>query len=142
MQTTKPSLHRERNLETYQKHKKEVLWQITVPLVAAGVIVLLMMAVSLSSEVDQSRLADISLIWIIIPNLAAALFAIFILAAMVYGLIKLISILPYYAYKTQMFFKNVDARIRSVDNRMVEPFIKGKTSSASFRKLIEQLFLR
>lgn len=142
MQNTKPPLPGERNPETYQKHQKEVLWQITIPLIAGLVILLLLMVGSVSSAINQSRIADISLIWIILPNLAMALITLIILVGLIYGLIKLIGILPYYTQKIQVFFDLIKDRAKNIDDRLIEPIIKGKTTSASLRKLKDQLFRR
>lgn len=142
MNETKLPLNNERNPETHQQHKKEVLWQITVPLILGVLVILLLASLSVSSAVNQSRLADISLIWIILPNLMMALIIIFMLAGMVYGLMKLTGILPFYAQKVQMFFNIVKTQTQKIDERLVEPVIKGKTSTASLRKLLQQLFGR
>ena len=142
MQNTKLPRPGERNPETYQKHQKEVLWQITIPLIAGLVILLLLMVGSVSSAINQSRMADISLIWIILPNLAMALITLIILMGLIYGLIKLIGILPYYTQKIQVFFNLFKDRAQNIDDRLIEPIIKGKTTSASLRKLKDQLFRR
>lgn len=142
MQNTKSPLPRERNPETYQKHQKEVLWQITIPLIAGLVILLILMVGCVSSAINQSRMADISLIWIILPNLVMALITLIILVGLIYGLIKLIGILPYYTQKIQVFFNLIKDRAQNIDDRLIEPIIKGKTTSASLRKLKDQLFRR
>ena len=82
-----------KNLETHEKHRKEVVWQIFLPLAVGVLLMLILMAVSISSAVNQSRLADISLMWIILPNLFVALFVIVLLAVMIYGIMKLTSVL-------------------------------------------------
>lgn len=139
MNNVKPPLTSDRNPETYQKHKKEVLWQITIPLVIGVLVILMMAAGSVLPAVDQSRMADISLIWIILPNMVIALLMILMLAGMVFGLMKLTGIVPFYARKVQIFFNRVNSQTQKIDDRIVEPILKGKTSSASFRKLIQQV---
>lgn len=140
MDTDTPHPIKMKNLETRQKHRKEVIWQIFLPLAVGVLLILILMAVSVSSAVNQSRLADISLMWIILPNLFVALFVIVLLAGMIYGIIKLTSVLPYYLYKVQVFFNQIKAQIQKMDDRMVEPVIKGKSVSASLKKLARQLF--
>ncbi len=140
MDTDTPHPIKMKNLETHQKHRKEVIWQIFLPLAVGVLLILILMAVSVSSAVNQSRLADISLMWIILPNLFVALFVIVLLVGMIYGIIKLTSVLPYYLYKVQVFFNQIKAQIQKMDDRMVEPVIKGKSVSASLKKLARQLF--
>ncbi len=142
MNETKLPPTRERNPETHQKHKKEVLWQITVPIILGILVILLLASLSVLSTDNQSRLADISLIWIVLPLMVIALVVIFMLVGMVYGLMKLTGVLPFYAQRVQMFFDNVNSQTQKVDNRLVEPVLKGKTSTASLRKLLQQLFGR
>ena len=140
MATDTPQFKSKKNLETHQKHQKEVIWQIFLPLAIGVLLILILMAVSVSSAVNQSRLADISLMWIILPNLFVALFVIVLLAVMIYGIMKLTSVLPTYTYKLQVFFNLVKTQIQKMDDRMVEPVIKGKSASASLKKLARQLF--
>ncbi|HSQ27334.1 MAG TPA: hypothetical protein VLM80_09440 [Anaerolineales bacterium] len=140
MDTDTPHPIKMKNLETHQKHRKEVIWQIFLPLAVGVLLILILMAVSVFSAVNQSRLADISLMWIILPNLFVALFVIVLLVGMIYGIIKLTSVLPYYLYKVQVFFNQIKAQIQKMDDRMVEPVIKGKSVSASLKKLARQLF--
>lgn len=135
-----PDTPKMKNLETHEKHRKEVVWQIFLPLAVGVLLMLILMAVSISSAVNQSRLADISLMWIILPNLFVALFVIVLLAVMIYGIMKLTSVLPTYTYKLQVFFNQIKAQIRKMDDRLVEPVIKGKSTSASLKKLSRQLF--
>jgi hypothetical protein len=142
MNSTKSTLPREHNPETFQKHQKEVLWQITAPLIICVVVIILLMAVSVSPAVEQSLWADISLIWIILPNMVIALLMIVLLAGLIYGLIKLTGVMPYYAHKVQGFFNQVKYHTQKMDNRLVEPIVKGKAVSASVRKLFEELFQR
>jgi hypothetical protein len=135
-----PDPQKMKNLETHEKHRKEVVWQIFLPLAVGVLLMLILMAVSISSAVNQSRLADISLMWIILPNLFVALFVIVLLVVMIYGIMKLTSVLPTYTYKLQVFFNQIKAQIKKMDDRLVEPVIKGKSTSASLKKLSRQLF--
>lgn len=142
MNNENSTLKREHNLETQKRHRKEVFWQIIIPLLFGGLVVLGLMILSAFSGDHQSKLADISLIWIIVPNLVGALLIIFMLVGVIYGLSKLSGGLPYYALKVQDFFNLVDSQAQKIDDKLVAPVIKGKAASASYKKLIEQILKR
>lgn len=121
-----------------QKHRKEFLWQVLLPLFGGIGVVLLFMAVSVSSTVNQSLWADISLIWLILPILFLALVSLLLLAAMIYGLAKLTNVLPRYTLQVQGFFLLLKMKVSGFDDRLVSPLIKLKVSSAKFGKLKAQ----
>ena len=142
MKVTQPPPSKERNPVTRQKHRQEVLWQILFPLLIGIVVALILGGLSVSNVINQSRLADISLIWLILPNIFVALIAIILLAGMVYGVIKLIAVLPVFAYKAQNFFGQIQFQVGKIDDKIVEPVLKARATYASWRKLKEQIFRR
>jgi hypothetical protein len=105
----------ERNLETYQKHRREIFWQITIPLLI-GVLIVLVVAVGVTfgSAMDVSRWADISLIWLILPALLIAL----VLIVTAPGLCPLLLIrkLPPFMLRLQDFFQRWEG-VRRVSDK-------------------------
>lgn len=114
-----------RNPITHQRHRREVFWQITFPilLVSLALLLLAVMAAGLSSE-KASTWADISLIWMIIPTLIFTLLTMVILAALVYLTIKLLHILPFYFFKGHNWFLLVNLRVGRVTDGLAEPFVR------------------
>ena len=114
-----------RNPITHQRHRREVFWQITFPILVISVILLLLavMATGLSAE-KASTWADISIIWMIIPALIFSLLTMILLAALVYLTIKLLHILPFYFFKGHNWFLLVNVRIGRIDDRLAEPFVR------------------
>jgi sterol desaturase/sphingolipid hydroxylase (fatty acid hydroxylase superfamily) len=114
-----------RNPITHQRHRREVFWQITFPilLVSLALLLLAVMAAGLSSE-KASTWADISLIWMIIPALIFTLLTMIILAALVYLTIRLLHILPFYFFKGHNWFLLVNLRIGHIGDNLAEPFVR------------------
>jgi hypothetical protein len=115
----------ERNPQTQAAHRREVLWQITVPLVI-GVLLILALAVGtvLSSYSFASQAANISLIWLILPALLFIFIFLILLAGITYGIIRLIGILPPYAAYVQNLFVLVNGKVRQISDAAVEPVLK------------------
>jgi hypothetical protein len=129
----------ERNPITHARHRREVFWQITIPLVA-GILLLLVPAVAatLATPQGQSRWADISIIWLSVPALFFGLIFLIILSALAYAIFWVVRVLPVYARKLQNIFVTIGAYVRLIDNKLVEPFLRARSASASARALRRQ----
>lgn len=134
MRDRNSDLWKPRNPLTQQKHRREVMWQITIPVIVGTVIMLVVcgLAAALSSPL-ASRWADISIIWLIPPAFLVTLLFMVINAAGVYLLIKLIAAAPPFFYKAQNFFRRIQIRIGSISDKIVEPVLKVNGWSASAR---------
>ena len=130
-----------RNPVTYQKHRHEVFWQITVP-IAIGVILIvgtaIVVAVGASAE-QISKLADVSLISLIIPAMIFTLIFIAINVAVIYGLVRLVVLLPFYSKVAQDFLIVVHFRVQKVGDVITEPFLRVHAWRASAGQLKRSL---
>ncbi len=131
-----------RDTPSLRKHRHEILWQVMFPLVSGVIIMLLLMGLSVAGASDQSRLADISVIWLIIPLMFGSIALFILLIGVIYGLVVLIRLLPKYTQQAQSFIKLMGTRVSEMDDRIVAPVIKGHISSARFRKLFDQILRR
>ena len=92
-------VERVRNPDTHAKHRREVFWQIVVPLGVGILFVIALAGGLIVFEVgDASLWADISLIWLIMPVLLMALIPLALLLAMIYLLVIILRDLPPYAF--------------------------------------------
>ena len=125
-----------RNPFTQQKHRREVFWQITIPL-AIGLIIVLALAVgvTLASSTQASRLADVSLIWLILPAMIIALVFLVLTAGLAYGIIWLIGKLPSLTFKIHKFLIQLSVRVRKISDKIAEPVIRVESMKASWRAL-------
>jgi hypothetical protein len=92
-----------RNQRTQALIRRDVIWQIIAPL-AVAVLAALVVAVLVILPVgagSRSVWADVSLIFLIIPAAATGLVLLALTAALVYGLKRLLSALPFYAKPAQ-----------------------------------------
>jgi hypothetical protein len=130
----------ERNPVTHKAHRREVLWQVTVPLII-GVLVLLALAVlSAMGGTDQvSRWGDVSLIWLILPSLLVALIFLVITAGLAFGVIWLVRVLPGYARQLQALFETVTVKVKQISDLMVEPFLRIQSFIAGVQTLMRAL---
>jgi hypothetical protein len=126
-----------RNPKTHTEHRREVFWQITLPLVIGILLVLAAVAAIIVSTVqpvsDVGRWADVSLMWLILPSLFLA----FILLVILIGLIVLASyllrLIPPYALVVQLYIEQAKDKISEFFNLTVEPILRVKTIWAAAR---------
>ena len=130
----------QRNPITKQKHRSEVLWQITLPLVI-GIVILLTLAVmaGLATSTQASQWADISMIWLIAPTYLVGLITLVVLAGLIYAIIRLILVLPPAAYRLHKSIILFATRINAAQNKIAEPFLRVQVFTASLRALRRNL---
>lgn len=129
-----------RNPVTHQRHRREVFWQITFPLIIICVILLALaiLATGLSTE-SASTWADISIIWMIIPALLISLLTMIFLAGGVYLTLWLIQNLPFYFFKGHNWFLLVNLRVGRVGDSLTEPFLRLRAWKAGASALGRQV---
>ena len=136
----KPSRIRpEPNPVTIAAHRRQVLWQITLPVTVVVALVLLavvgVVLAGIRGSGETSLWADISVIWLIIPMLFLTIIFIVATAAMVYLLVQVLRNLPPYSRQMQDIMALVSRRVRQYSDAAVEPFLRWHSFSASVRSL-------
>jgi len=130
----------ERNPVTQAIHRRQVFWQITLPLVVLALIFLgLTVVISLSGAGLQSRWADISAIWCLCPNLMVLLLCVGSLGGMSYGLFRLQRVLPGKLFSLQKFSLKVRDGVQKASDAAVEPVLKVHSSRAGQKTLWKNL---
>ena len=113
--------------ESYKKHRKEIIWQIILPMVLTAILfialVVLINIATFRDNGDVGRWAAVSTIWISIPIMIVALLFLAILVGIVYLLIHLLQITPIYTGKAQDFAYKVAGYIRRAADAVVKPII-------------------
>ena len=127
------------NPVTRRMHRREVFWQITVPLVIGAILVLAAGAgviyVGATNLGPVDRWASISIIWLIIPTMFVALIFLAVIASLAYGLVRLIGVLPKYTRQVQDLFVSIEARVKSAADSAVEPTLRVQGIIAGLRAL-------
>ena len=127
---------RDYNPITQAKHRHEVFWQITFPLLIALTLLLaLAVFVILSGDSQVSRWAYVSMIWLILLSFVIAFLVIAILAGLVYGMFRLLRAMPSYTRRAQDTFEIIHLRVRRVSDLAVEPIIQLEITKARVLKL-------
>jgi len=130
----------ERNPVTQAIHRRQVFWQITLPLVILALIFLaLIVLVSLSETGHQSRWADISLIWCLCPYLFVLLLCVGLLGGTSYGLFRLQRVLPSKLFSLQKLGLKVRDGVQKASDAAVEPVLKVHSSRAGQQTLWKNL---
>jgi hypothetical protein len=130
-----------RNPQAFQKHRKEVLWQITIPvLIGALILISVGLMIALGAGIPQtSKIADISLIWLIVPAMIITLIFGAVLFSLIVLVVRLIQVLPLYTNLAHDYLKLFSLRLGRISNRLVEPFLRIHSLNASRRALSRNL---
>ena len=128
----------ERNPLTHKKHRKEIFWQVTFPLILGSLVVLglaVWTILAAAADITIRKQADISLVFLIIPAMIMMLIPLAILAGIVYGVIWLNENTPGFMLRVQKVVDQVRDGVRKGSDKAVEPVIRLKSRNASFEVL-------
>jgi hypothetical protein len=116
---------------TLAVHRRQVLWQIWVPL---GVLLLLVLALMVGviytaalpapDVTNLSHWTDFSLIVLVIPVVVACFFVLIIVSGIVFLLARLLKILPPYTQLAQAYVFYASTLVRNWCDRITVPVIK------------------
>lgn len=135
----KPFVLPERNPDTHQVHRHEVIWQIIVPILV-GLFILLGLAIVINFGNTESvnRWGEVSLAWLILFLFFFAMIFFVILATSIYATTYLLEIIPPYARLVQDAFVRVKGKVKSGADTAVEPFIRLHALRAGWRALLRR----
>jgi len=132
----------QRNPKTHAEHKREVFWQITLPLLIGILIILVAVGAIIFSTIqpvtDVERWADVSLIWLIVPTLFFALLLLVLLAGLIYAVSFLMRLIPRYALIIQLYFEQARAKVGQMLNLSAEPILRLNSIWAAIRYATER----
>jgi hypothetical protein len=118
-----------KNKPSYQQHKQQRFWQITLPvglaiLLIAVVFALVILTASRGDPNAQvSVWADTSTILLFLPMLLVAVLAAVALFGLVYLLARLLNVLPVYTAVVQTFTGAMAEKVRAGSDAVAKPFI-------------------
>jgi hypothetical protein len=124
----------ERNPVTHARHRREVFWQITFPLLLGVVLCLaLSFLIAVTPATGARQWANISLVWLILIGLLFSLILTLILAACVGLILFLLNKLPILFYKLYGWTLILGAHLDQIGSRLVEPILRVHSFRASLR---------
>jgi len=117
-----------------KQHRTQVFWQIWLPLFMS-IVLFICLAVSAitAGTIATAKWANLSTIYLIIPNMIIGLIYLILITAMVYGLVRLLSVFLIYSRLVQDYFFNADVIIRLWSDKAVAPFLSLKAGLAGIR---------
>lgn len=128
------------------KHRKQTFWQIWVPL-CLSILVILFLAVlaAVSAETSASSIvtnwSHLSLIYMITPALIPGFVVLAVLGLVIYGLARLLDILPVYSRMVQGFFRQMAVFIRMWSDKTAQPVLAIKSWWAGFEAALKHIGL-
>ncbi len=142
MDSQRPPAHLERNPKTHAAHKREVFWQITVPMLLGVLLILAVVGAIIFSTLqpvtDVERWADVSLIWLILPALFFALLFLIVLGGIVYAISFLLRLIPRYTLVIQLYIERIKNKAGQLLNMSVEPILRINSIWAAIRYATER----
>ncbi|HEX7621705.1 MAG TPA: hypothetical protein VF359_10985 [Anaerolineales bacterium] len=124
---------------TIRAHKRQFAWQILLPfLVMAGVIITGAALIVKGGATRTSVWADVSVIWLLIPALFLALALMVLVITIIYGMVKLLQILPRYIGKTQDMITRLSAGTRKLADGSTKPFFWFKQAGAVVKSIFRR----
>ncbi|HEX7540981.1 MAG TPA: hypothetical protein VF352_02525 [Anaerolineales bacterium] len=124
---------------TVRAHKRQFTWQILVPfLVMAGLIIAGVVLVVSGGAPRTGVWADSLAIWLLTPVLFFALAILVIVVTIVYGMAKLLQVLPRYTGKAQGIFARLSTGTRKVADGSTKPFVWFQQAGAVIKSIFRR----
>ena len=124
---------------SYLNHRRQLWTQILVPLLVAVLFILaifiLTIMVTFRDNGDVGRWAAISTIWIVLPFMAAGLIALIIFGLFIYGMARLLALIPPYSGQAQKILWRVQGYIQRGADEVIKPIFALEGVAATFKRL-------
>mgnify|MGYP003406510502 CR=1 FL=1 len=101
--------------------------QILIPLLAAVIVILVIATLTsiatFRDDGEVGRWAAISVIWIIIPIMAAGLLLLIVFIGIIYGMARLLALVPGYTGQAQKIVWRIEGYIKRGTEQAVQPIL-------------------
>jgi hypothetical protein len=125
-------------------HRRQMIWQVWVPLGASILIILALMVLTIIGAVNRSdhveRWGNLSAVWVIIPVLISSLIFITILLAVVYGMSKLLKNMPEWMLKAQLGMVHIGLIVRRAADAATRPVMAVNGVDARAKTFWQRIF--
>jgi hypothetical protein len=124
---------------TIQAHKNQLFSQILIPfLLMAALILAGAIFIISGAEAQLGIWSDVSVIWLLAPTLFFALALLVILITTIYGMVKLLQILPRYTGRTQEIFAMLSAGTLKIADGASKPIIWIRQIGALMKSIVRR----
>jgi len=121
---------------TIRTHKHQFTWRILVPfLVMAGLIIAGAVLVITGGAPRTGVWVDVSVIWLLAPALFFALLFLAIMITTIYGMAKLLQLMPHYTGKAVSIFALLSAGTRKLADGAAKPFVWCRQAGAVLKSI-------
>ena len=124
----------ERNPLVHAEHRRETFRQIVLPFIIGIVLILLVVAAIIifatHTLINLNRWAAVSIIWMILPTMIIALILLVVVLALLFGITRLLGILPGYSKIVQSYFTQAEGVIVRITDQTVEPILRLRSAWA------------
>jgi lysylphosphatidylglycerol synthetase-like protein (DUF2156 family) len=124
---------------SYQRHRRELWRKIIAPMLVAAVLLIALVVwivlVTFRSNGDVARWAALSTIWLVVPVLFAGLLVLVIVLAMIYGMARLLQLIPPYSGYAQRLVWRAQGYIQRGADLVVKPIFGAEGLIASLRRI-------
>lgn len=129
--------------ESYLKHRKQMVWQIILPIVLTVILfvtmIVLINVATFRDGGDVARWAAVSTIWIVVPIMIGMLIFLALLVGLVYLMKKLLHITPTYTGKAQDYVYLAEGYIKRATEAAVRQVINIQGVFASVQRFFKKL---
>lgn len=135
--------HRSPQHPSYRRHRRQVTWQILLPVVLAGLLLLaavyLVVVGTFQGNGDVARWAAISTIWLTLPVMLGALLTLMLFIGLTYLLGRVAGFIPPYTLQAQLFTSKMVAAAHRMEQIGYRPTLIfgeiGNLIRKAFRKI-------
>ena len=124
---------------SYQKHRRELWTKILLPMLAAVAIIVAVATLTgiaaFQEESEVGRWAAISTIWIVLPILAAGLLLLVVFIAVIYGMARLLALVPAYTGYAQRIVWRIEGLVKRGADGAIQPVLALEGVLASLKRL-------
>lgn len=124
---------------SYRQHRRQFFWQILLPVLIFALLALAAAGfLAWGGAADTRHLADVALIWLVLPLLLIALLLAALLVTLVYLLARLLKVAPLYTARGQSLLFRITNTLNSLADKAVIPVIKINEFLAALQYLMRK----
>ena len=113
-----------KNHTSYQLHRKQLWTQILLPILAAVLVFITVIIISIATfrgNGNVDRWAAISTIWLVLPVILVGIVFFFFLIAMIYLMARLTALIPPYSFQAQQIIHRIEEGIQRTAHMVRKP---------------------